>query len=96
MPVDAAPTTVVSRVVGLHAADLVAEEAGRFVTSVGDQGLLLREFQLEVIAQESLQSDLDFCGFGLRTGKPIRVANVVQSPVDWVGMSGEGSWRTGR
>ena len=88
MPVDAAPITLISLVVSLHAADLIAEETCCLIASMCDQGLVCGEFQVEVIAQETLQFDLDLFGFSLGTGKPqqpiIRVADVVQSAVGWV------------
>ena len=52
--------------------DLVAEEPGLFGPGMGDQGLLGREFQLEVIAQERAQSVLDLLGFSLGPAKPSR------------------------
>ncbi len=48
----------------LEGKDLVVEEARSVCPRVGDQRLLLGEFQLEVVAQELAQSSLDLLGFG--------------------------------
>ena len=59
--------------VGVLDGDLVAEESGRACSGVGDQCLLLRQFQLEFLPQERRKTDLDFLGFGLRSGEPEEV-----------------------
>ena len=65
--------------------DLVAEEPSRARSGVGEQRLVRRQFQLEVITKERRQPRLDLLGFGLRSGEPeqgvIRVAHVPQPPV---------------
>jgi len=53
-------------VVGLLNSDLVAEESRRAGLGVGDQGLGLRQFQLEVLTQEPREPGLDLLGLGLR------------------------------
>jgi len=45
--------------------DLVAEEPRRAGAAVGDQGLVLVQFQGEGLAQERCQVRLDLFGFGL-------------------------------
>jgi hypothetical protein len=71
-------------VVGVLNDDLVAEEPGRARSGVGDQCFLLRQFQLEFLTQERRKTDLDFLGFGLRSGEPeevvVAVPHVVQPP----------------
>jgi hypothetical protein len=54
----------------MHAGGLVAEEARRLVAGVRDAGLLLRELQREVVAQERAEAIPDRLGFGLGTGEP--------------------------
>ena len=46
--------------------DFVSEESCRFSVSVCDEGLLLRKFQFESIAQEITQALFDFFDFFLR------------------------------
>jgi len=53
--------------------DVIAEEGRRLGAGVRDQGLVLVEFQLEVIAQERRQALLDLLGFGLGSGEPEEV-----------------------
>jgi hypothetical protein len=50
--------------------DLVAEEPRRAGAGVGDQRLVLVEFQLEVLAQEPGKTVPDLLCFGLRPGEP--------------------------
>jgi hypothetical protein len=50
--------------------DLVAEEPGRACAGVGDQGLVPRQFQLEVVMEELGEAGLDVLGFGFRPGEP--------------------------
>ena len=70
--------------VGVLDGDLVAEESGRACAGVGDQCLLLRQFQFEVVTQEFRKSDLDFLCFGLGSGEPeevvIAVSHVAEPP----------------
>jgi hypothetical protein len=60
-------------VVGVPDGDLVAEEPRRAGAGVGDQGLALGQFQLEVITQECGKAGLDLLGLGLRPGEPEEV-----------------------
>jgi len=53
--------------------DLVAEEGRRLGAGVRDQGLVLVEVQLEVVAQELCQALLDLLGFSLGSGEPEEV-----------------------
>src|SRR6266568_3233360 len=68
--------------------DFVSEESCRFSVSVCDEGLLLRKFQFESIAQEITQALFDFFDFFLRTCKSkqrvIGVSNIIQPPVVWI------------
>ena len=50
--------------------DLVAEESCRAGAGVGDQRLVLGQFQLEFVTQELRQPLFDLLGFGLRPGEP--------------------------
>jgi hypothetical protein len=50
--------------------DLIAEEPGRARSGVGDQRLVLGQFQLEFLMQERRQSPFDLLGFGLGSGEP--------------------------
>src|SRR5207247_8745249 len=50
--------------------DLVAEEPRRAGAGVGDQRLLLGQFQLEFFLQEPAETALDLLGFGLRSDEP--------------------------
>ena len=65
--------------------DLVAEEPRRAGAGVGDQRLVLGQFQLEVITQELREARFDLLGFGLRSGEPeqgvVGVPDVPQPPV---------------
>src|SRR2546423_15707338 len=49
--------------------DLVAEEPGRACAGVGDQGLLLAEFQREVFTQELSEAGFCLLFFGLGSGE---------------------------
>jgi hypothetical protein len=44
--------------------DLVAEEPRRAGAGMGDQRLVLGQFQLEILTQEPCQALLDLLGFG--------------------------------
>ena len=50
--------------------DVVTEEPSPLGTGVGDQRLIRRQFQLELVAQEPGETLLDFLGLSLRTGEP--------------------------
>jgi hypothetical protein len=50
--------------------DLVAEEPGRARAGVGDQSLVLRQLQLELLAQERRKTLLDLFGLDLRPDEP--------------------------
>jgi hypothetical protein len=69
LAVDVALATGGLPVVVLHG-DLVAEESGRAAAGVGDQRLVLGQFQLEIVMQEPGQALLDLLGFGLGSGEP--------------------------
>ena len=68
--------------------DVVAEEPRRLAAGVGDQGLLLVQFQPEGLPEERGQPGLDLLGFGLRPDKSqyviIRVPYVLQAAVTGV------------
>jgi hypothetical protein len=51
-------------VVAVPDGDLIAEKPRRAGAGVGDQGLILRQFQLEVITQERGEASLDLLAFG--------------------------------
>ena len=53
--------------------DLVAEELCRPGSGVGDQRLVRRQFQLEVLAQELGEPLFDLLGLGFRPGEPDEV-----------------------
>jgi hypothetical protein len=57
-------------VIGVLNGDLVAEEPGRARSGMGNQGFLLRQFQLEFVTQELRKTGLDFLRFGLGSGEP--------------------------
>ena len=65
--------------------DLVAEEGRCLGAGVRDQGLVLVEFQLEVVMQELSEALFDLLGFGLGSGEPeeviICVPDISQPPV---------------
>jgi hypothetical protein len=50
--------------------DLVAKEPCRLCAGVGDQGLVGRQFELEVVAQELGQPCLDLLGLGIGSDVP--------------------------
>jgi hypothetical protein len=50
--------------------DLVAEEPRSPRSGVSDQGLLLGQFQLEIVMQEPRQAPFDLFGLGFRSGEP--------------------------
>ncbi len=60
-------------------ADLITEETRSVAAGMGDQRLVLGQFQLEVFAQELRQALFDLLGFGLRSGEPEQV--VIAMPV---------------
>jgi hypothetical protein len=60
-------------VVAVSGGDLVAEELRRACSGVGDQGLLLRQLQLEVVTQEPREALFDLLGFGLGSDEPEQV-----------------------
>jgi hypothetical protein len=53
--------------------DVIAEEPRRLAAGVGDQGLLLAEFQSEGLPEELRQPGLDLLGFGFRPGESQQV-----------------------
>jgi hypothetical protein len=59
--------------------DLVAEESGRAGAGVGDQRLVVGEFQFEFVTQELRQPLFDLLGFGLRPGEPEQMVICVSS-----------------
>ena len=65
--------------------DFIAEEPGPLGASMGDQCLVRREIQFEVITQELRQAMFDLFGFGLGSGEPeqgvVGVTAVAQPPV---------------
>src|SRR5450755_3970083 len=71
-------------VVGVLDDDLVAEESCRARSGVGDQCLLLRQFQVEFLTQERRQADLDVLCFRFWSGEPeevvIAISHVTQPP----------------
>jgi len=68
--------------------DVVAEEPRRLGAGVRDEGLLRREFQLEIVMQEPRQTLFDFFGFCLWSGEPeegvVGIAHVPQPPIAWI------------
>src|SRR5665809_143811 len=50
--------------------DLVTEEPRRAGARVGDQGLVLRHLQLEILTQKRREALLDLLGLGFRSGEP--------------------------
>jgi hypothetical protein len=63
-------TALVVFVVGVQHHDLVAEEPGGAAPPVRDQGLGRRQFQLELVVQESSDLVLDLFGLPLGAVKP--------------------------
>src|SRR5262249_43189157 len=65
--------------------DVVVEESCGPGTGVGDQGLVLGQFQLEVIPQELGQACFDLLGLGLGSGEPeqlvVGIPDVMQPAV---------------
>ena len=65
--------------------DLVAEEGRRAGPGVREQGLVLVEFQPEIITQERREPALDFLCFGFRPGEPeegiVGIPDISQPPV---------------
>jgi len=82
--IDAATTTMVVLLIGVQSNDLVAEEPCRLRSRMGNQRLLLGEFQFERVTQESLQLKLDL--FGLlpwpteAEQEVIRIPDIPQAP----------------
>jgi hypothetical protein len=70
--------------VGVLHGDLVTEEPRRARAGVGDQGLFLRQLQLEIVTQELGQALPDLLCLGFRSGEPeevvICVSAVAQTP----------------
>ena len=68
--------------------DLVAEERRCFCPAVSDHGLVLVQFQFEVVTQELDEAGFDLFGFGLGSGEPeemvVGVSDVMQTPVPWI------------
>jgi hypothetical protein len=62
--VDVPPPVGAEAVVGMIVPHVVAEEVRHVIRGMGDQGLVLREVQLEISAQEVTQAGLDVLGFG--------------------------------
>jgi hypothetical protein len=69
--------------------DLVAEKSCRAGPGVGDQRLVRRQFQLEVVTQELRQPLFDLFGFGLGPGEPEQGVVCLVLPHNLVP-----SWRT--
>ena len=65
--------------------DVIAEEPRPLAAGVGDQGLVLVEFQSEGLPEELRQPGLDLLGFGLRPDESqyviVCVPYVLQAPV---------------
>jgi hypothetical protein len=59
------PSTVGGLVIGVTDGDLVAEESRRAGPRMGDERLVRRQVQLEVVSQELCHSGFDLFGFGL-------------------------------
>ncbi len=64
------PATVGERPVVVLGGDLVADEPRSAGAGVGDPRLCLRQFQLELIAQELTEATFDLLSFGRRSGEP--------------------------
>ena len=56
-------TAMVVLLIGVQGDDLVAEETRRLRSCMGDQRLLLGEFQLERVVAGTLAVDFDLLGF---------------------------------
>jgi hypothetical protein len=63
--------------------DVITEEPRLLGTGVGDQRLVRRQFQLELVAQEPGETLLDFLRFGLRTGEPEEMVIGLCRPEDY-------------
>jgi hypothetical protein len=65
--------------------DVIAEESGRAGAGVGDQRLVLGQFQGEVFPEELGQALFDVFGFGFGSGEPekgvIGISAVAQSSI---------------
>jgi hypothetical protein len=70
--------------------DLVAGEGRRLGAGVRDQGLVLVEFQLEVITQELRQALLDLLGSGPGPGEPGEVIVGLCRPLDYADQAAGG------
>ena len=68
--------------------DLVAEEGRRAGPGVREQGLVLVEFQPEIVTQERREAGPDFLCFGFRPGEPeegiVGIPDIPQPPVAWI------------
>ena len=69
------PTAAGELAVAVLDGDLVAEELRRAGAGVGDQGFVLRQFQLEVITQERREAVFDLLGLGLGSSEPEQVVS---------------------
>jgi hypothetical protein len=77
--------------------DLVAEEGRCLGAGMRDQGLVLVEFQFEVVTQELGQALLDLPGFGLGPGEPEKViVGLCRGPDYADAVSGSPGQRGGR
>src|SRR5208283_2584653 len=72
--IDAATTTMVVLLIGVQSNDLVAEEPCRLRSRMGNQRLLLGEFQFEQVTQESLQWPTE------AEQEVIRIPDIPQAP----------------
>jgi hypothetical protein len=66
--------------------DVVTEEPRLLGTGVGDQRLVRRQFQLELVAQEPGETLLDFLGLGLGTGEPEEMVIGLCRSLDYAGV----------
>ena|SRR2546423_5600531 len=71
--------------------DLVAEEPGRACAGVGDQGLLLAEFQREVFTQELSEAGFDLLCFGLGSDESQEMVIALCRTLDYAECDGEGA-----
>ncbi|MGH3276001.1 MAG: hypothetical protein ACRDNZ_16955, partial [Streptosporangiaceae bacterium] len=83
-------------VVGVPDDDLVTEEPCRAGAGMGDQGLALGQFQLEVITQERGEAGLDLLGPGFGPGEPEQViVGLCRGPGYADRTAGWPAWRAG-
>jgi hypothetical protein len=78
-------------VVGVVDGDLVAEESRRAGTRVGDERLVWRQVQLEVLTQELRQPGFDLFGFGLGSDEPEQVIVGLCRAPDYADSGGRGA-----